>query len=185
MDINDWFAAELGSEDAGKVSFGGTAYDPTQVEEFARELLKLAAFAREQTTTAQVVQQPGTHRQMVHMGWTEVSTYSAEFEIDVPDGFDGDLDDLIDVDDSVFEADRVEGVPAGYSSNWLERAVFEVEDVEDRQVHLIYKIDPIVANDRDDIESSFGESVLPGRSTSASGVPGDLGGSYGNAHYPV
>lgn len=87
------------------------------------------------------VQQPGTHRQLVHVQWSETNSYEDEFEIDVPDGFDGDLADLLDVDDTPFEEGQVEGVPAGYTSKWLDRAGFNMTDTTDRQFDESYWVE--------------------------------------------
>lgn len=87
------------------------------------------------------VQQPGTHRELIHVQWSETNSYEDEFEIDVPDGYDGDLSDLLDVDDTPFEEGQVEGVPAGYTSKWLDRAGFNMTDTNDRQFDESYKVE--------------------------------------------
>jgi hypothetical protein len=70
-------------------------------------------------------QQPGTHRVGVRLAWQERLDYDQVIDIDVPNGYTGHLKDLIDVDDHpATEADGVEGVPAGFVTNWLNRAHF-------------------------------------------------------------
>jgi hypothetical protein len=90
------------------------------------------------------VQQPGTHRVLVTLVWSEVVSYSQDIEIDVPDGFEeagGRLSDLIDADDSLEIGDDIFGLPTDfvwpedYKTNWLKRADFSVTmAVNDRDV---------------------------------------------------
>jgi hypothetical protein len=90
------------------------------------------------------VQQPGTHRVLVTLVWSEVVSYSQDVWIDVPDGFEeagGRLSDLIDANDSLEIEDDIFGLPAGfvwpedYTTNWLKRADFSVtKSVTDRDV---------------------------------------------------
>jgi hypothetical protein len=79
--------------------------------------------------------QDGTHHEWIHLVWTEVVTYAQDIQIDVPDVFEGDHSDLIDVDDDPFDGSEVLGVPSGYRSRWLERADLNVvHDVSERQI---------------------------------------------------
>jgi len=78
--------------------------------------------------------QDGTHHEWIHLVWTEVVTYAQDIQIDVPDAFEGDRSDLIDVDDDPLDGSDALGVPSGYRSRWLERADLNVvHDVSERQ----------------------------------------------------
>lgn len=80
--------------------------------------------------TIQEPQQPGTHRDTVEITWSEVVTYRQEIEIDVPDGYTGDITQLIDVDDRPADllGDDAKDFPADYRTHWLDR--MDPTDVE-------------------------------------------------------
>lgn len=129
-------ASRLGEDTGGSLS---CVYD---LEEDAEIQVEAQATIRPVAGPKPVeVQQPGTHRETVRLAWTEVLSYDEEVEIDVPDGYEGSLWDLLNVDDTPATEGEVDGVPEGYVSNWIERASFASTSTDDREFSEIDRID--------------------------------------------
>ncbi len=74
------------------------------------------------------------HQEIVHVSWTEGASYSKDVIIDVPDEFDGDLNDLVQADDCPLDA---EGVPAGFRTGWLDRIDFtQIQSITMRDIDV-------------------------------------------------